>query len=417
MGVPEKDMTPQEYLAHYGVKGMKWGVRRDDRGSGRSSSRGSSRSESKNSDLGKVMDDFYSKKSKSELQAEGKKKLKEQSEQEFPKVGRIKQRRTRKAEGLDDQVAKIDKTIEGLKAQKENFRPTQHFRRAQMQDRINNLTQSRDNLSKTSEQLKAGKLTTNEKMLIGIGAAVVVGGLAIYGGHQYKLHKSGLTSKIQAELFEKNKAETASQWKSLFGYDHEFSKAKSHLTAADGSFYAGLTSKKALLRPEFTIPKGTIFQRLSDHQEDVKSYTSGAYATFLSNDKKLYGASSEFGGKAYTVGFQAKGETRVPSLNTVFAHLKQIARESNPDVDDDDVFSQYHQMSGGSWSGETATKLFASLRQMGYSAIVDDMDAGYLGDLPIVFFGDAESPTYSPRTALDQLTDSVGVVKTSKKYA
>lgn len=33
MGVLNKEMSPQEYLEHYGVKGMKWGVRRDN-GSG-----------------------------------------------------------------------------------------------------------------------------------------------------------------------------------------------------------------------------------------------------------------------------------------------------------------------------------------------------------------------------------------------
>jgi DNA-binding transcriptional MerR regulator len=415
--------TPQDALAHYGKKGMRWGVRNEDKPKGSDRSGSSEKpKESSSGDISKAMDSFYGKKDPADLQAEGQKKLEAQAKQSFPTRGAAREaKRADRADKIETKVAELDNQLAGLQRQRDNLSPGARtaLKRMNLNSQINQTQAIRDDLQKKADQIRAGKLTDNQKTLIALGSAVAVTGLAVYGHRQYTLHKAGITSKDQKRLLEDNLSKTSDEWRTLFGDDHAFTKSGSHLTAGSGGFYVGLTNKKALSRPEFTIPKGTIFQRLSDHQEDSSDYgkVKGAYATFLNNDKKLYGASGEFGGKKYTVNFQAKGDVKVPNLTTVLAHLKQIEKAKNPDVTDETVFSLYHSMAGGSWSNPTARSLFDSLRTFGYGAIVDDMDAGYLGDLPVVFFGDAQPATSRTRTSLDKLMDSIGVLNTSGKYA
>jgi hypothetical protein len=220
-------------------------------------------------------------------------------------------------------------------------------------------------------------------------------------------------------MFEENHRKTSDQWQQLFGESHDFAPASSHFANGGGAFYAGLTNKKALSRPEFVIPEGTVFHRLSNHEEDSSEYgrRKGAYATFLNNDNKHYGASGEFGDKKYKINFEAKGPTRVPTVQTVVAHLKQVNSADNPNYTTEMAMNDYRSMAGGGWSSNSALKLFDSLRTYGYGAIVDDMDAGYLGDLPMVFFGDAGPATATPRGANAQLEDSVGLLKLSRRHA
>lgn len=417
--------TPQDALAHYGKKGMHWGVRKEDEPGGDSGGKASRPKEESVHDLGKVMDEFYSKKSPEELKAEGQKKLKEQAaNQDFPPKGARQQRRDRKAEELENRAAEVDAIVTDLKTQRDALAPgfRTAYKRSALKSDIKTGENARDGLQNKAEKLRAGKLTNEQKLLIGAGALAATAVLATYGQRQYALHQAGMTSAAKKRAAAETHAANTEQWRTLFGEHHDFKPAASHLTASNSSFFSGLTNKKALDRPEFTIPKGTEFQRLSNHPEDSSEYgkVKGAYASFLQNDKKLYSASSEFGNKKYAISFQAKDDVRVPTVSTVLAHLKQIKEQEfpgSPNNTPEKIYQEYHSMSGGSWSDSTSMKLFSSLKQFGYSAIVDDMDAGYLGDLPVVFFGDAEPATATPRPKNASLRDSVGVLKLSGKYA
>ena len=405
--------TPQAALAHYGVKGMKWGVRKEDESGGSGSK--SKPVESSADDLAKVMDEFYSKKTPGQLESEGKAKLAEQAASEFPK--KISESRARKADKADAAVERLDERISELQNERAETKPglIGGIKRRGIDNSINTLSDIRDDQARRSEQLRSGKLTTEQKkafVAVGLTAAAV--GVAAYGNYKVKeLHKTN---------YEENRRETSEQWNALFGRDFPGPQAGA-VGHGGGSFYAGLTNKKALTRPEFTIPAGTKFQRLSDHEEDTSEYgkVKGAYATFLKNDKKIYGASGEFGGKKYTVEFEADGPVRVPNLTTVLAHMKQVKKAEYPDVpnlwSDDAIYAQYHKMAGGSWSSPDAKKLFDSLKLYGYSAIVDDMDAGYLGDLPVVFFGNAKPGVSKERTAVDRGNDKAGIAKLAREYA
>ena len=413
----DKPATPAEAFGHHGVKGQRWGVRKKDKISGRTTSSGDKPTEESHDTLSKAMDAVHAKEDPKKVEADAKRKLKAQAEQSFPT------KRAAKAEKVDKQAAQVGRQVAALKRRQDKLGTgfVAGFQRRDLQSQINQGEAMQKALLKKSGQLKAGKLTDAQKLAIGVGAGAALAGLALYGQRQLQLREAGVTPGLKKRLLEDNKAQSTAQWKQMFGNDPGFKPALSHFDTSGGGFYQGLSSKKALSRPEFVIPKDTVFQRLSNHEEDSTQYgkMKGAYATFLHNDKKLYGASSEFGGSKFTVNFQPKEDVKVPSLPTVLAHLKQVHNQENPKTpfSDEQIYTKYKSMAGDSWADTTSLKLFDSLRSFGYSAIVDDMDAGYLGDLPVVFFGNAHPATSTPRTKIDQVQDSVGVLHQTRQHA
>ncbi|WNM72395.1 hypothetical protein SEA_MOSSY_16 [Gordonia phage Mossy] len=369
-----------DFLAHHGVKGMKWGRRKKDDTVGSSpggsskestpkskssaptgppkSTKAKAKPSDKDDSMSKALDDFYKNKTDKQLNAEGKKKLKEQANQTFPSKGDSKN--PKKAPSGEADV--------------------------------------------TGSDVKEGRLSRKQKIALGVGAAVVVGGLAVYGNK--KIGDLVATQEASKRLLDQELG-------SLFGSN----MPPKPFPTSPPTFYQGLKTKRALDRPEFTIPGSTIFQRLSDHQETGQGYNKGAYATFLSNDKAAYGSSGEFGFKKYTLTFQPTGDVRVPATRTVLESLKEVAGEQGRRMSDQQAIQEYHAMSGGSWKTETSAALIENLKKKGYSAIVDDMDAGYLGDLPVVFFGDTKQVTATPRDKSDVTADILKRVPMSSPYA
>lgn len=416
--------TPQDALAHYGKKGMKWGVRNDKKSSSGGSGKSSGKpKESDVESLKKAADEVFGKSSAAELKAEGQAKLAAQAKNgDFP--NKRQEKRDAKAERLTERAGEFDKAAKDMQDAADAITPGKNpwkrYERSVYRNQAELNADQRDALLKKAEQVQAGKLTDGQKKLLIAGGIAAVAVAGTYGTHKWAEHKVGLNSAKKKELLEANKRESEQQWQQLFGEKHTFVAAANNYSVSDGSFYAGLTNKKAFSRPEFEIPEGTVFQRLSNHKEDSSEYgkIKGAYATFLSNDKKVYGASGEFGSKKYTIGFEAQGPTRVPSINTVIAHMRTIKQqETGSTPSDASLMMSYRSMAGGSWSDSTSQKLFSSLRTYGYGAIVDDMDAGYLGDLPVVFFGAAKPATSTERTTVDRLQDSASTLKLTRRHA
>ena len=378
-GMHDPDL--EDFLAHYGVKGMKWGVRKSRDVSVGVKSSGPKKVEP--SDYGAAFDDFYKGKPKSEIQHEGQKKLNAQATASFPSS-----------------------------------------------KKPDSKTQTKSDEEST---LRKG-LTTEQKVLIGVGAAAAAGVLIYYGKQKYDLN---VLEKASAEAAKKKQAsdlqfaqtkalkavtreETASEWSRLFsGSSFTDAKLEERPPGLYDGFYLGLRSKKALERPGFTIPQDTVFQRLSDNTETGEGYAAGAYSTFLTNDKAKYGGSPEFGEKAYAISYRAKGPVKVPSTKTVLDTIKSIKKNADGSpLSDSQVVSLYHEMSGGDWKTHpTGSKLIGSLKKAGYSAIVDDMDAGYLGDLPVVFFGEATNVTANRRAVGAFEADRRRAVPVAKVYA
>lgn len=407
--------TPQDALAHYGKKGMRWGVINEDKPTGREP--GAKPVEPSSEDISKAIDKSFAGNSKADINAEGKAKLKKQAASSFPTKGAEKQaKRDAKADDIESKADDVNRKLADLNAQRKALAPgvRTSFKRAQLTDQINAAEVTEKNLRKKADDVREGKLTRDQKIFIGVGAAVTVAGVAL-----------AVERTADARARKENIRATTKEWEALFGETHKFEGAGSVGLAQKGSFYAGFGNKKALSRPEFTIPQDTVFQRLSNHKEDSSEYgrVKGAYATFLNNDKKLYGATSEFAGSKYTITFRSKEPTKVPTIATTLAHLKVALVSEHPerasyyDANPDSIFGEYRQMSGGNWSDPVSRSMFSSLRSFGYGAIVDDMDAGYLGDLPVVFFGNAEPARSTPRGPQQIFEDASGVLHLSHRYS
>ncbi len=416
--------TPQAALAHYGKLGMHWGIRNDGKPG---STRGPAGAKPKPVDVDamkKGMSDFLATKTHAEIQADGIAKLKDQQAQTFPSRKNEKQQQKAdvvqkaadelgaQAKELEDRAATRPPGIRGTLQRANDLGKAQEFRSKEAQ------------MAKKADQIREGKLTDNQKILIGVGAAIAVGGLVAYGNNKYKDQKFGVTKDSKQNAHEENLRKTNAEWNAIFGTDHPGKASKLGYGGAlgHGGFHTTLSNKSAWDIPEFTIPEGTVFQRLSGHPEDVSGYGKprGAYATWMTNDKKLYGSSFEFGSSGHTVTFHGnKGGTRVASLPTIMSHLAHV-QPINPDTNkahDEKSLSQlYYTIAGGKWQSGVSIKLLDSLKTSGYGAIVDHMDAGFMGDLPVVFFGDASRGTSTPRTAKEQHLDSQGLLKVSGTY-
>lgn len=150
---------------------------------------------------------------------------------------------------------------------------------------------------------------------------------------------------------------------------------------------------------EFTLPIGHTFHRISTGVES--GFNPATYATHSTEDFNRYvaGFRQEKGSLAqlHHVTFQAKEEIRIPSLTTRLEAMRTVLEEDRKlhpsalginlgEVTEKQVLHTYKQLSGGNWNDSTSKSFFKTLADKGYHAIVDDMDAGVIGESPLVIF-------------------------------
>lgn len=147
-------------------------------------------------------------------------------------------------------------------------------------------------------------------------------------------------------------------------------------------------TSKSFDRPEFELPAGHTFHRLSMNPET--SFTGPTYATHNIEDAKRYVVShgKAYGGKnLHNVTWKSNEAIKVPNLTTVLETVREnIEAETGKPASKFQVHHAYTQMSGTGWQGPKEVKLLESLRKKGYGAIVDELDAGVIGESPIVLF-------------------------------
>lgn len=173
-----------------------------------------------------------------------------------------------------------------------------------------------------------------------------------------------------------------------FGKHVEYSQAKSWL----GGGYANNAS---FTRSGFDLPAGNTFHRLSTTVED--SFRNATYTTHSLEDYNRYvtAFTKEKGAvDIYHKTFTTTSPVKVPALTEVLGSLRTVLSETDGiDVDEKMTINAYEKISGGNWTSPHAKSLISSLKSKGYGALVDEMDAGVIGQSPLVFFDSENAVT------------------------
>jgi hypothetical protein len=327
------------FLAHYGVKGMRWGVRREDAALGGFHFRSSSPLSDDDSSSDALSAKWRAvQPPKKELSSSQRAKSAEQNMKKF-------------SAKFDASVSPSDPSAEVV-AEKKGLSANQ------------------------KRALKIG---------IGVLAVGALVGYAHYAGRQ-ELLKEGVDPKNVGKVMSYNKKKTFSMLKTWPG--------ENYITDLSHD------------RPEFELPAGHIFHRISRVPEG--SFDHKTYSTHDIHDFNRYvvGFRGELGtDKLYHVTYRANEPVKVPRLGTVLETLKEVMSKDDPTITPETVHQHYRRMSGGDWDSPQAHGLFDALRSKGYSAIVDEMDAGVIGDTPLVVFAKNLSEKIStPMTSDDYRT-------------
>ena len=343
----------ESHLEHHGVKGMKWGVRNDDKPSKRSKTQ----------------------------------------------VNNLKTltKKTKVTRDLDSEFDKASTSIKKKLARK-NVDP----------DLL------RDKYELPPDQVPKKKLSKNQKLAIGIAAGVIgaaaIGYIAYRSGSLDSFLNKNIPAKQPKNYFLNDAAlaESRAAWSrsnpELALANKKYGILEKTRVKAYGSQVNGLTLN---WDNEVSLPSGSIIKRISSKAEkNVR--TSGFFGTFLENDTASYKAVLPVFWKNWEVGdareggyinhYKASKPIKAPSGKTSVELFKRLLL-SSPEVaraigtDPKTI----HQMSetgfsellrGLSPSFADPNDLFANayfktLKASGYNAVIDFNDAGALGKTPL----------------------------------
>lgn len=327
---------PEKPIVHFGVKGMRWGVRKkDDTGGESTAAKPIPKSPDASGTSGSTPGITYKQPS-----AADKALTKKYQSLPEPKLTKAEQSKNL----LDSQKKSIDK----LDASGDwEFEPPPK--------------------GLTAEQKK-------KLVYLGLGA-VAVGGLMYMSNESYKRNYS--VGELGRNLDgTPNKQSKESQFQDLVNQ----SKRRSWTT--------GYIKQQSWDREEFELPVGHTFNRISRHDE--KTFGTATYATHSKADFDRYvvGFRGEIdNGNLRHVTFKATAPIKVPNLATTIETLREsMSSDLGRNVSPSEATRQYKTLSGGKWDDPTSQNLFKALQAKGYGALVDEMDAGVIGDTPLVLF-------------------------------
>lgn len=324
------------FLMHYGVKGMKWGVRKDRDG----------------------------------LNREQRRKLKKDARRKLPKDVK---------KGVTNADV-IFRTPKGKKY-KESLKRQVEADAAELEKNEAKFLAKAGFTKDDAKPDKKGpwKPTSKQVAWMAVGAGV----LALWG---YGMYEQTRLSRIKPG-------------DKISSKDYSAQVTNSKMTAWKGGG-KGYFTPKAQAREEFTIPAGTTFNRISRKAEDAFRSETGTYATHSTEDFNRYVNSfrSELGPvKLHHVKFEAQKPIRVSNYKTN-SRVMQMALEGRVSnaapVTLEEGAARFRGEAGGSWrrnawpstENSTVGDFFDILQHKGYGAIVDEMDAGVIGETPLVVF-------------------------------
>jgi hypothetical protein len=316
-------MSEEEFLAHHGVKGMKWGERKaEEKSSG-------SRSSAKPA-------------------APKPPQTAEEKMAAYLSANPPKLTKAQKQQHLDANQAKHDAKFGGDPNPKDG--------------------------NPAADGTAKGWRPTKKQVAVGIIGAVAVGAI-IYGGYKYGkyIHPPA------------GSAVGAGQYKLM--------TANSKLNSWTGS---GYIKPSSFNQKEFTLPAGHTFHRISTVAESgaIGNHLGGGggnYATHSIDDFNRYVTAFRGekgpGATFHHVTFKSTEEIKVPDLMTRLDTMREMMSASyNKAVTPAEAKAAYEDLSGGSWSTEMSKRYLGELAKKGYGAIVDDMDAGVIGESPLFVF-------------------------------
>lgn len=152
-------------------------------------------------------------------------------------------------------------------------------------------------------------------------------------------------------------------------------------------------------RPELSFPPGHVFHRISMTAETAFG-PKGTYCTTSKKELARYLATTEYGRPGdHFITWTSTRETKVPNLSTVVKTAqKALSETSSKRVSKKQALKWFVLQSGGSWDGNDPliSRFFDKLKEQGYSAIIDETDAGIYAENPLVWF---DKQVASPKQA------------------
>lgn len=341
-----------EELVHYGVKGMRWGIRKQDPNDPNSKARAVKAAQRNTS-------------TKEWISALGK----------IPKPTEAQARKTRE----DNLIKEQEKLLPEGKGAKRQLTPAQ------------------------------------KKMLIAGG--VGLGAVAVGGAAYYLSRKAGAPLSIDAANVRSfaGKPVSPAQYQEL----SIFSKKKLW-----GGHGAGHVQPSSFARPAFEIPAGTTFFRMSKGPET--EFSGATYAMSSIDDWHRYmqvHRTADIGVTTpiHQISWTNKTPVKVPDLTTVMTTYKRALEEETKTpgswyhgakFSDAEILEDYNRASGSSWKTPLAKRVIADLKSQGYGALVDEMDAGVVGQSPLVFFGEEHAtPKVSKAVTKKMVRESERLVR------
>src|SRR5699024_2231795 len=275
---------------------------------------------------------------------------------------------------------------------------------------------------------KKGSGNFKKAMYIAIGAAVVAG--VGYMTYKHLSSRKEAASKeafeaVQEQLkkFKLKKADPDSYIKTAAGEPISWENFRAGIAKSKQKGWTGhKLDEVAMNRKEFTLPIGHVFNRLSGDREtefDPITYTTASkedFARYVAGFREEVRSTS---GTIFNVEFKAKKEVKVPSINTVLDTLKEVYQDKGMTLANENALSQYKYMVGGHFNSSWFEKgLVNKLVSKGYNALVDDLDAGVFGDLPLIILipddFTSKNTTEMSMEQMDKLIGSITELKNRK---
>jgi hypothetical protein len=234
---------------------------------------------------------------------------------------------------------------------------------------------------------KGWRPTKKQAVLIGVGTVVAAG---IVAGAVYKVKTGGkVPSFSEADYLNSiRSAETPGWIKNYSGHHMSPTDYKGIIGNSCGRVWTGEhLTKESFAQKEIIYEKGHQFWRISRKKEST--FRDSTYA--LSNEADFARYVNTFAmaadRDAQLISFKANDTVKIPDLHTTLNAMHSVlVKEGKTKVKPAEVVTHFTNMSGGGYSSPRSKNFINELVSKGYHGIVDQMDAGVYGEVPLVLF-------------------------------